>query len=167
MYRWSELCKMYRWSEMVKDVQVKGNGARCTSEGKWCKMYRWREMVQNVQVKGNGARYTGEGKSRIAMAKAAFQNKKTLFTAPVHLAPFNFTCTSCTISLHLYILHHFTTPVHLAPERLLPSVSPPITFCCTLHTSQTHIAHLTAPSHTFAFCAPHSLTSTQSYISVI
>jgi len=122
------------------------------------------------------------------------------FTSPVHLAPFHFTCTSytihftctsCTISLHLYVLHHFTSPVHLAPlriklpklmqcficsvrfwsimiwiadgclqilitlvtpiiidipERLLPSVSPPITFRCTLHTSQTNISTLTASS---------------------
>jgi len=113
------------------------------------------------------------------------------FTSPVHIAPFHFTCTYCTISLHLYIPHHFTSPVHLAqfliklrklmkyfifsvcfwsitfwiadgclqflitfvtpmsidiPERLLPSVSPPITFRCTLHTSQTHITPITAPS---------------------
>jgi len=37
-------------------------------------------MVQDVQVKGNGARCTNEGKSKIAMAKLAIQNKKTLFT---------------------------------------------------------------------------------------
>ena len=37
-------------------------------------------MVQDVQVKGNGARCTVEGKSGIGMVKGSFKMKKTLFT---------------------------------------------------------------------------------------
>ena len=37
------------------------------------------------------------------------------FPSPVHLAPLHFSCISCTISLQLYNLHHFTSPVHPAP----------------------------------------------------
>ena len=94
---------------------------------------------------------------------AAFAIAIMDFTSPVHLAPFLITLPNllqcfifsvCFSSITIWIADGFlqivitlVSPIFIDnPEHLLPPVSPPITFRCTLHTSQTHIAPLTVPS---------------------
>jgi len=77
--------------------------------------------------------------------KARFCHSDPHFTSPADLAPFHFTCTSCTISIHQYILHHFTSHVHLAPFH----------FTCTSCTTSYQAYQTAATFHIFCLFVIH------------